>query len=190
MADLCFICGQPLSEGETVNVERGLQTLKTASISRNDGHIENLNTVNSVNVHTKCRKVYISKHSIIASNRHHEDEEPSTSSHPLRKKRKVFDFKSLCLFCGEEADEAAEIKKKGKYKRTISRVSSIEFKDNVIKRAEERGDLFGKLVKDRIIVVEHDLIAVEAKYHRLAMCIFLLEYHYHLQVKCLDKMTK
>lgn len=39
MSDLCFICGKSLSESDTVNVVRGLQTLKT-SIARNDKRVQ------------------------------------------------------------------------------------------------------------------------------------------------------
>ncbi|GFY50417.1 hypothetical protein TNIN_352511 [Trichonephila inaurata madagascariensis] len=38
MADLCFICNESISQGDPVNVGRGLKTLKAASIERNDGH--------------------------------------------------------------------------------------------------------------------------------------------------------
>ncbi|CAG9833247.1 unnamed protein product [Diabrotica balteata] len=139
MADLCFICNKLISEGVSVSVVRGLQTLKTASIERNDGHINDLNTLTSVMVHVECRKVYISKHSIAASKRRAEEDETSTAASPSRKKREeVFDFKTSCLFCSQVADEAIEKKKKEKYKRTISKVSTLDFKDNVLKKAEER----------------------------------------------------
>lgn len=157
MADLCFICDKPLSESDTVNVVRGLQTLKTASIARNDGNIGYLNTLNSVNVHTECRKVYISKNSITASKRRQTERQPSLSPNPPRKKRnETFDFKTLCIFCGEVANEATEIKRIEKYKRPISKVSTLEFKDNIIKKADERDDFLGKLVKDRIICTRFD----------------------------------
>lgn len=112
MADLCFICDKSLSEGVSVNVVRGLQTLKTASIERNDGHIDYLNTLSSVNVHSECRKVYTSKNAIVASKRRTEEGEPSTPSAPRKKRNEVFDFKKLCLFCGQEANEVAERKKR------------------------------------------------------------------------------
>lgn len=74
----------------------------------------------------------------------------------------MFDFKKLCLFCGQIADGAG-VKKKEKYRCTISKVSTLEFKDNVIKRAEERKDSLGELVKNRVLY-EYDLIAGEEKY--------------------------
>ncbi|GFY41199.1 hypothetical protein TNIN_52701 [Trichonephila inaurata madagascariensis] len=56
MTDLCFICNESLSQGDPVNVVRGLKTLKTASMERNDGHIDFLNSSIPENVHTECRK--------------------------------------------------------------------------------------------------------------------------------------
>ncbi|CAH0555189.1 unnamed protein product [Brassicogethes aeneus] len=173
MADLCFICDKLLSEGDYVTVVRGTNTLKEASIDRNDGHINYLNTLTSVNVHIECRKLYASKNSIAAANRRFEETGPSTSLTVPRKKRNdVFDFKRLCLFCGEVADEATEVKKSAKYKRVISKVSTLEFKDKVVKRAEERSDTLGGLVIDRVSYL-HDLIAVEAKYHTVCYSNFL-----------------
>lgn len=64
------------------------------------------------------------------------------------------------------------MKKCEKYKRKINRVCTIEFKDNIIKTADARGDLLGKIVKDRIMF-EYDLIAAEAKYHRCCYVKFL-----------------
>lgn len=66
MEGSCFICNDLLSVGKTVNVERGLQTLKTVSNEREDGCIEFLNSVNSVRVHVECRKEYIHKKNIAA----------------------------------------------------------------------------------------------------------------------------
>lgn len=60
MADNCFICGKSLSVGDTVVVERGLQTVKNASADRNDGHLEYLKNVNFVTINVECRKDYTS----------------------------------------------------------------------------------------------------------------------------------
>ena len=65
--------------------------------------IEYLNTVTSVNVHTDCRKVYISKYSVIESKRRQEHKEPSTPSNSQCKKRtNAFDFKTLCSTSSKE----------------------------------------------------------------------------------------
>jgi len=58
MEEMCFICDKSLSEGATVVVERGIQTLRDASAERNDGKIEHLRSVDSIKIHTQCRKTY------------------------------------------------------------------------------------------------------------------------------------
>lgn len=45
-------------------------------------------------------------------------------------------------------------------------MSTLEFKDNIIKKGDERDEILGKLVKERILC-EHDLKAAEAKYDRI-----------------------
>ncbi|GFW68434.1 uncharacterized protein TNCV_3299761 [Trichonephila clavipes] len=114
MADLCFICNELLSQGNPVNVVRGLKTLIAASIERNDGYINFfLNSSTYVNVHTECRKVYISKNSIAVLKRRIENSKPlSSPSVPHKRRNEMFDFKKLCLFCGEVVDEAVDTKQK------------------------------------------------------------------------------
>lgn len=171
MSDKCFICDQLLSDDDVVEVRRGLQTLKNASVSRGDGNIEYLNTVNSVNVHSNCRRNYTNNLSIAAHKRR--QEEPSTSISPRKKRISAFDFKKLCLFCGEEANEVIERKKEKKYRRVIREVSTLTFKDTVLKAAEARGDKYGRTVKERVNF-EYDLVSVEAKYHDKCFSNFLL----------------
>ncbi|KAJ8880782.1 hypothetical protein PR048_017253 [Dryococelus australis] len=73
MANICFICDHSLSHGDTVVVERGLQTLKDASVNRGDGHIGYLKNVNTVTIHVHCRKDYIRKSSIMAFKRRRDE---------------------------------------------------------------------------------------------------------------------
>ncbi|CAB3235355.1 unnamed protein product [Arctia plantaginis] len=54
----------------------------------------------------------------------------------------------------------------------ISNVSTLKFKDNVIKRAEERKNALRESVKDRLLP-EYDLIEVEVKYHAACFSSFL-----------------
>jgi len=48
MADLCIICSKQLSDGDIVQVDRGLQTLIKASIERGDGKDELMMNVSSI----------------------------------------------------------------------------------------------------------------------------------------------
>ncbi|KAE9522981.1 hypothetical protein AGLY_016612 [Aphis glycines] len=88
---------------------------------------------------------------------------PSNPS-PHKKRSSKFDFRTLCLVCGEEANEDVEKRKRQEYRRKIKQVSTLSFKDNIIKTAESRGDRLGKIVRDRVNF-EYDLVAAEAKYH-------------------------
>ncbi|GFS30659.1 uncharacterized protein TNIN_160231 [Trichonephila inaurata madagascariensis] len=62
-------------------------------------------------------------------------------------------------------------KKKEKYRRKISKVSTLEFKDNVLRKAEH-SDPIGDLVKI-LLFCEYDLIASAEKYHALCNTNFL-----------------
>gem|GEM_PF-5842765 len=175
--NVLHICDKSLSEGATVVVERGIQTLRDASAERNDRKIEHLRSVGSIKIHTQCRKTYTRKSSISAFKRER-DAEASTSTNlspPRSRKRSnesAFDFKRCCIFCGEEASEEKEIKKHKKFRQKISHVSTLSFKDGVIAAANKRGDDLGKTVTRRIIF-EHDLVAAEAKYHAVCYTLFM-----------------
>ncbi|KAK0157290.1 hypothetical protein PV328_011048 [Microctonus aethiopoides] len=70
-------CCRLLSDGDVVEVRRGLEILKNSSIARGDGKIEYLKTVTFMNLHSNCRKNYTNDLSITAFKRR--QEEPSTS---------------------------------------------------------------------------------------------------------------
>ncbi|KAL4112100.1 hypothetical protein QTP88_015948 [Uroleucon formosanum] len=135
------------------------------SNERDDGHLEFLNNVTSVTVHVECRKVYTHKKKIASFKREREENAagPSNPS-PHKKRSSKFDFRTLCLVCGEEANEDVEKRKRQEYRRKIKQVSTLSFKDNIIKTAESHDDRLGKIVRDRINF-EYDLVAAEAKYH-------------------------
>lgn len=164
MDDICFICEKPFSDGDTVKVERGLQTLRNASIGRNDGHIAYLQTVACVTVHSRCRLNYTRKKTIQAVNRL-EDEIPSTSSQtpPKVLRRTAFTFQNHCLFCATEANEAAETKEAVERRTKISYVRSNEFRTTLFTIAATRNDELSTVVCNRIEDV--DLVEVRAKYH-------------------------
>ena len=75
-----------------------------------------------------------------------------------------FEFKTDCFFCGEEASERIEKRKKAKFRREIYEVRTIELREKVIARAVERGDEWGEIVQARAKSVI-DFVAAEAKYH-------------------------
>ncbi|KAL4718412.1 hypothetical protein ACJJTC_016033 [Scirpophaga incertulas] len=83
-----------------------------------------------------------------------------------------FNVKKYCLFCGDEANEEAEKKKAQNVRRKIYNVSTLEFKDSILKVARTRSDDAAKAVIARI-EYEFDLVAAEAKYHNNCYNIFL-----------------
>ncbi|CAH2237338.1 jg3546 [Pararge aegeria aegeria] len=169
MSQFCFICNKLLTEDETVVVSRGMPTLIDASVARSDEFADYLRSQKSVTIHVDCRKSYTRKTSISASKRQREEEQASTSkvSPPHTRARiseSSFCFKNNCLFCGDEADEEAEKKKVKIYRRKIHKVSTLTFKDSILKLAKDRSDDVSKAVFARINF-QYDLVAADAKYH-------------------------
>ncbi|KMQ82542.1 hypothetical protein RF55_22593 [Lasius niger] len=163
MEEVCLICCQSLSSGNTVVVERGIDTLRDASVERNDGKIGHLRRVNSIKIHVQCRKEYTRKSSIAATKRKQDEGASTSGSSPPRTRRHtneyLFDFQNLCIFCGEEKEKKKDIKSR----RIIHRVSTATFKDSIIAVAEQLGNDMAKAVTKRIIY--EDLVAAEARYH-------------------------
>lgn len=172
MSNLCFICSKSLTEGDIVVVERGMKTLIDSSVERNDGFFEYLSNSESVTIHTQCRKMYTRKSSIAAVKRQRDIEQASTSKmskiSPPRTRAQLsepdFSFKNYCFFCGNNASEEAEKKQPQKCRRKICKVSTLEFKESIMKIARSRSDDTAKNVIARIEYV-YDLVAAEAKYH-------------------------
>lgn len=54
----CLICELPLKESPSVEVTRGLQTLITSSLTREDGLNEQFKNKTSLEVHIDCRRLY------------------------------------------------------------------------------------------------------------------------------------
>ncbi|KAF2887752.1 hypothetical protein ILUMI_18421 [Ignelater luminosus] len=126
---------------------------------REDRHISN------------CRKAYIRLDTIKAKFRRKaesDEAEASTSFSPVKKKLRgsepAFNFKDMCMFCGETCDPKCEKKKTVKRRKKIYEVRTLEFKDNIFKAAAKRNDDWGKTVASRLIDVL-DLVVEEARYY-------------------------
>ena len=98
----CLVCEGLLSEGVTREVkEKGVRILIDYIIKWKDGKHSQLEGLDSVTVHEKCRKVYTKERSAEAFQSRHK-----TSTDPkqlLRSKDSEFNFLHDCLFCGENA---------------------------------------------------------------------------------------
>ncbi|CAH0556725.1 unnamed protein product [Brassicogethes aeneus] len=178
MSEYCFICAKLLTESEVVTVERGMKTLINASIERADEFSEYLKNQKSVRIHENCRKNYTRKSSIAAANKRQRKEQEastSTASPPRTRSRltdSAFCFKKLCLFCGQELNEEYEKRKSSDFRRRISQVSTLQFKDSILEVARTRDDAIAKAVLARI-EFEYDLVVAEAKYHHDCYVFFL-----------------
>lgn len=180
MSEYCFICAKLLTESEVVTVERGMKTLINASIERADEFSEYLKNQKSVTIHENCRKNYTRKSSIAAANkRQREEQEDSTStvSPPrtrLRSSESAFCFKKQCLFCRQELNEEYEKRKSSDFRRRISQVSTLQFKDSILEvaRTRTRDDTTAEAVL-ALLEFEYDLVAAEAKYHHDCYASFM-----------------
>ncbi|KAE9525653.1 hypothetical protein AGLY_014180, partial [Aphis glycines] len=125
-------------------------------VERNDGNVEYLIDKQSVKIHVKCRKMYTRKSSIATAKRHREMEASrSTTLSPPRTRMR------------SDANEEAEKNHRQAYRRAIYQVATLSFKDNIIKVATNRSDVFAR------IEYEYDLVAAEAKYHNNCYNSFL-----------------
>ncbi|CAG4969036.1 unnamed protein product [Parnassius apollo] len=154
-----------------------MPTLIDASVARNDKFTENLRSEKSVTIHVDCRKAYTRKSLISAFKRQRENEEASTSKvSPPRTRARVSEssvcFKENCLFCGDEADEAAEKKKSQNLRKKNYKVSTPYFKESLLKLAKDRSDDVSKAVITR---------AGAAK---------IKEYHLNKQLQFLKKVSQ
>lgn len=111
---LCVICGDLLSTGKSVTVTRGLQSLLKASAIREDGLHEHFSEVNSVTVHSDCRRHYTRPSSMKAVS---QDDATVISRTSRASEDSSFNFKTHCLFCEEEASMRIETKEERRRKQ-------------------------------------------------------------------------
>ena len=83
----------------------------------------------------------------------------------LRSFVQEFNLKTHCFFCGEEASTRVEKNKGVKLRREIYEFKTIEIREKVIVRAQERKDQLCDVVLARAKSVI-DLLAAGAKYHK------------------------
>lgn len=161
----CVICGADIERGVdgTRVSEKGLQTLRKASLQRKDGKHENFEGVTSLIVHTSCRKQYTRPSSVKAAAK-----SPTTStSRDLRSSQDKFDFQTKCFLCCETINLSFYEKQKRKppeERRLVYSVRSLSVKDKVEDEAERRNDRWGNEVKLRLSIAS-DLVAADGIYH-------------------------
>lgn len=163
VSKFCLLCESLLDSSPTVVVTRGLENLKRCSNERKDGLCDQMELHTSLEVHITCRQQYINQRKIAQSAASHSA--PETSAGPLlRSSLPVFQFKTHCIFCGDVADAAAELKRPKSRRRVISEVLTTTFQDNVHRVVRDRDDDWGKEVQHRINAV--DIRALDGRYHQ------------------------
>ncbi len=163
---MCLLCEQALSEGDTVVVSRGLDTIRNSSVRRNDDIVEKLVDVSSICVHTECRRSYTRESNIASAQIPFVDK-----SQTLRSAQQTFDITQHCLFCGDECDQISD-QKKPVDKRNMYEMRKIPNKESIQHAAAARNDEWGRTVSARVEAVISDLVAAEARYHTPCYCKF------------------
>ena len=165
MSDICIVCEVKIGANDSATVGvKGLNSLIESSKARGDElHLRWKDINVPVKVHIKCRKDYTRQTSIQKDKRKIENTDDSTQENPtkLRSRLSEFRIKEDCLYCCKPV-----IYDKNNLKKTAySSVETLEYLENVLKKADERSDEWASDVKLRI-QLSSDLVAAEGKYHR------------------------
>ena len=186
MADCYFKdmgrCGDP-SNQTLSNARIGrIRSIISASVQRQDTLPTDLEacirnyTIYAITCHRSCASTYTYKHKIAKffKKRTRSSSEPPQ---PLKRVKRSasnsdFNFKTHCIFCGDECAEERDPKNPGRW-RPVSRCRTIDtgsndrtFKDTVLQVCRERNDQWAKDVELRELGAMSDLHAADARYHR------------------------
>lgn len=175
--DLCFICKDVLSAKVTNLVARGLPALLKASLERKDENYELLKNLDSIEVHSSCRKYYTSRKNDKLSNPNlgkractSKSALFSPSKSKIRKSKESFDFYNDCFICGKEANQLKENRKSYVYRKIICDVTDEQFQKDLTVLIKKKNDPVAKDVQRRISCV--NLLAKKARYHKACMKSF------------------
>ena len=164
----CFLCKTSCTDKPVCIGWKGKQGLISASKQRQDGLHDWIESCDNILVHSECRKAYTNPKSIIILKKRKAECEPQIETPKLRPKTTGSAKNSIseaCLFCYEDLKDFQKLPHKRQKNSAFSNVETIEFKGHVLKKAAERGDVWGQAVTERL--QNHiDLVAAEAKYHR------------------------
>lgn len=153
MSEKCGVCGNFLIS-DVVTVKRiGLCRLKESSEERGDGKHVLFEGLAEINLHRKCRLLYIDSKSI-AAHKEKIRKENSTSKEP-NLTDESFNFANMCLFCNEIADNDF-IKAQSKYpiqtRITVSQVTKTETQLSILQAATLHNDDWSQRVSYLLLV--------------------------------------
>ncbi|KAJ8897494.1 hypothetical protein PR048_002841 [Dryococelus australis] len=162
MEEKCIFCGEGgMVDINSVNMTKGLQTLRNLSVQRRDGIREKLEDVSNARAHAQCRKCY-TRHG-----NHFPVSLPGGINTPkplLRSDLQPFDFKLCCLYCRETVDMEAYKKHPDRYPK-ICPSGMCHKNASIPSMCAKSCAKKGEIVLNRISS-ECDLIAVDAQYHK------------------------
>ncbi|GBM91244.1 hypothetical protein AVEN_251132-1 [Araneus ventricosus] len=168
MSEMAMFTKQPVS---LLLIEKGLESIIQASVRVEGGLQERLREKTKITVHKSCRQKYTRPSSIRASIKQKETSESTRiTSSVLRSSEEKFDFKNDCFICGKSA--VVDSKYTLHRRKPVHFVSTLEIRDNIIRKCNERCDDLGEKVKCRRLNVS-DLVEPEARYHKYCFREFL-----------------
>lgn len=101
MSDKCCICELYLTSDITTVKQKGIEKLISTSLAREDGKYALFAGHSELQVHRKCRLLYINDASVTAQVKRNKKTLESCRSNDSVKE---FDYENLCFFCAETAD--------------------------------------------------------------------------------------
>lgn len=159
-SNVCIICDKVL-DSNSVKVTLGLETIKNASLRREDGIYEKIKDLLSLEVHKICRREYTREKSIVSALKKREERANTDFKSNLRKNQ-TFDFKAHCFFCGLNAEVNKKVPMK--YRDPVHIVETLEFKNKVLSQCGKKLDSFSNTIYTRLCNIG-DLVAAEGRYH-------------------------
>ena len=178
MDEPCVLCKEK-SPSTVAVTDKGRRTLVASSLARDDDLHKIFETVKTLRVHSLCRKNYTRKPYIPKKSLCQEENVDTVQLRSI--KSQTFDIKTHCIFCTDVF--TADNKLPCHRRRVVSNVETLEFHSKILDCARQRHDEWGNEVSQR---VEHicDLVAAEAKYHRICAQKFFTSYIKEEKLTC------
>lgn len=175
MEENCLLCDKILCSpsGVTTVGLKGMRSLLLASERRKDNLGSKLRGIETIRLHTECRKKYTRDESITALQKQQSAADPSSSAQgsslPQTRSsvKTLFEFKIKCFFCADIVDEEyfkKQLKKPIKARRDAFYCRSKEMITTVLNAADRRNDEKAQEVRLRLSGIS-DLVAANGVYH-------------------------
>lgn len=175
--------------------ESRIDSIRSASKRRGDTLHQELESDCSVKIHRKCASLYTSNSLVVRVEKRRREKELNEARHakqlrsdaPVDDSGMKFDFKIHCLFCitptictlpcEYDAKVPHSRRKPASLVRTDVDKHGREFTKVICAKCCERNDRLGHVVKTRIeSMLESDLHAADARYHRACKTSFLYNF--------------